>query len=337
MHVATVPLDLLTSYLQVRGWIPPSARIAARECLGTGGSTTTVRVTTDGDATRILRVPGTATEEGARHRVPPGDRIAVEGEFYRLVQAWPAVADRTATCLGVDRSDHVIALEDLGTIGPLLDVYRGASLSDAECDELTAFLLALHGIRADEGDFGPVHGDAVRLARHADRFEEPIAAVRVEALTSRVPRLERLVDAIRTDLHVRATMRDLGSRFLESRGVLLHGDFRPTRWMPTARGLRVLASGYGSAGPPALDLGFFIAHLLLARQRHSLVSRVLERYRRGTRVDVAEVSACAGLEIIRGRLGREPVPGTPPAERLAAELDYAARLLRGRATVEAPL
>ena len=52
---------------------------------------------------------------------------------------------------------------------------------------------------------------------------------------------------------------------------------------------------------------------------------------------MGEVSACVGLEIIRGRLGAEPVPGDPPAERLESELDYAARLLRGRATVELPL
>ena len=34
-------------------------------------------------------------------------------------------------------------------------------------------------------------------------------------------------------------------------------------------------------------------------------------YRRAAPVDVAEVSACVGLEIIRGRLGADPVPGDP--------------------------
>ena len=126
---------------------------------------------------------------------------------------------------------------------------------------------------------------------------------RVESLTTRVPRLERQVDAIRTDLHVRATMRDLGGRFLEGRGTLLHGDFRPARWMPSPRGLRVLAPGLATAGPAALDVGFFVAHLLLADQPHALISSVLQRYRRAAPIDVAEVSACVGLEIIRGRLG----------------------------------
>jgi hypothetical protein len=49
------------------------------------------------------------------------------------------------------------------------------------------------------------------------------------------------------------------------------------------------------------------------------------------------VSACVGLEIIRGRLGAEAVPGDPAADRLESELDYAAQLLRGRVTVELPL
>jgi hypothetical protein len=179
--------------------------------------------------------------------------------------------------------------------------------------------------------------DSVRLARHAERFEQPFSARRVEALARKVPRLERQVDGIRTDLHARATMRDLGGRFLEGRGALLHGDFRPARWMPSPLGLRVLSPGHATAGPAALDIGFFVAHLLLAHQPHALVASVLQRYRRAAAVDVAEVSACVGLEIIRGRLGADPVPAVPAADRLEAELDYAARLLRGRTTVQLPL
>jgi 5-methylthioribose kinase len=337
VHVATVPLESLTDFLRVRGWIPASAVVTERVRLGGGRSATTVRVFTDGGATRILRAPGATPSVDARHVAAPADRIAVEGEFYRLVQAWPAVADRMPTCLGVDRSHHVIALEDLGHVGPLVDLYRGGLLREDQARELTTYLIALHGITADEDDLGMLRSDGVRLARHAERFEEPIVAHRVETLARRVPRIERQVDAIRTDLHIRATMRDLGGRFLEGTGTLLHGDFRPARWMPSPRGLRILSPGLGSAGPAALDLGFFVAHLLLAGQPHGLVSAVLDRYRRAAPIDVAEVSACVGLEIIRGRLGRAPVPGDPPAERLAAELEYAARLLRGRATVELPL
>jgi 5-methylthioribose kinase len=182
-----------------------------------------------------------------------------------------------------------------------------------------------------------LRSDGVRAARHAERFEQPLSAGRVESLATRVPRVERQVDAIRTDLHVRATMRDLGGRFLAGRGSLLHGDFRPARWLSTPRGMRVLSPGLATAGPAALDLGFFIAHLLLADQPHAVISSVLQRYRRGAPVDVSEVSACVGLEIIRGRLGAAPVPGEAVPRRLEAELDYAARLLRGGTTVELPL
>jgi hypothetical protein len=132
-------------------------------------------------------------------------------------------------------------------------------------------------------------------------------------------------------------MRDLGTRFLEGSGTVLHGDFRPARWMPTPRGLRVLAPGLATTGPAALDVGFFIAHLLLAGQPHAVITGVLHRYRRGARLDMAEVNACVGLEIIRGRLGAEPVPGDPAPQRMEAEVEYATRLLRGGTTVEVPL
>lgn len=337
VHVATVGLDALTAFLRVRGWIPTAAAVVERTHLGGGRSASTVRVTTDGGATRILRQPGAAPRLDVRHAAAPSERLAVEGEFYRLVQPWAAVAERMPTCLGVDRTDHVIALEDLGTTRPLTDLYRGRQLGETELDDLTAYLVALHGVAVTASELGGLRSDGVRLARHAERFEEPIAALRVEALGTRAPRLERQVDAIRTDLHVRATMRDLGGRFLDGRGALLHGDFRPGRWLPSPRGPRVLAPGLATAGPPALDVGYFVAHLLLAGQPHAAIASVLHRYRRAAPLDMAELSACVGLELIRGRLGTTPVPHDPPPARLEAELDYAARLLRGGATVERPL
>lgn len=337
MLVATAPLASLTEFLRLRGWVPTAATIVERTCLGTGRTSSTVRVTTDAGATRILRQPGAARRDDARYMASPFDRIAVEGEFYRLVQPWPAVAERMATCLGVDRTDHVIALEDLGNASVLTDLYLGRALLDAELDDLTAYLVALHGVPGSEDQLGALRSDGVRLARHAERFEAPFSATRVEALAARLPRLERQVDAIRTDVHVRAAMRDLGGRYLQGSGSLLHGDFRPSRWLPAPRGLRVLAPGLATAGPPALDVGFFVAHLLFGRQPHSRIAAMLQRYRRGAPLDLAEVSAAAGLEILRARLGADPVPGDPSAERLECELDYAARLLRGAVTVEHPL
>ncbi|HTV01801.1 MAG TPA: hypothetical protein VMF13_14735, partial [Luteitalea sp.] len=186
-------------------------------------------------------------------------------------------------------------------------------------------------------DGDSLRADGLRLARHSDRFEHVVSAARVEALSSRVPIVERLVDAFRTDLHIRATMRDLGERFLQGQGVLLHGDFRPARWMPSPGGLRVLSPGFASSGPAALDLGFFLAHLLMSGQMPDVIGQVLRRYRRGGAVDLAEVSACTGLELMRGRLGASPVPVDPPMPRLVAELEYAVRLLRGGATVDMPL
>jgi hypothetical protein len=335
VHVASSSLDHLTSFLRVRGWIPPHAALTTRTTLNAGRTLLTLRVMTDAGATRVLRQPTATTVD----QLAPGaaERLAVEGAFYRLVQLWPAIADRMPTCLGADRSDHVIALEDLGTAATLADLYRGRLLSHDEVEDLTAYLLALHTIPLSPADSQSLRADGLRLARHAERFEHVIAGARVEALASREPRIDRLVDAIRTDVHIRATMRDLGGRFLEGKGVLLHGDFRPARWMPSGQGLRVLSPGCASTGPAALDLGYFLAHLLLAGQPHDAITGALRRYRRAGPVDIAEVSACAGLELIRGRLGPVPVPADPPAGRLVAELEYAVRLLRGGATVELPL
>ena len=337
VHVATVPLDQLSQFLRVRGWIPADSVVSGRSRLGGGRTATTVRITTTTGVTRILRQPGQDMQGDGRYLASPAERLAVEGEFYRLVQPWPAVADRMPTCLGVDRTDHVIALEDLGAAGTLAEASPGRALHASEVEELTAYLLALHGIPATDDDLGAVRSDGVRLARHAERFEEPFSASRIAVLIDRAPRLERLVDALRTDLHVRATMRDLGARFLAGTGCLLHGDFRPARWLPSPRGIRVLSPGLATAGPAALDLGFFVAHLLLSGQPHALIVAALQRYRRGAVVDLGEVSACVGLEVIRGRLGASPAPHEPSAERLLAELEYATRLLRGGATVELPL
>ncbi|MCC6161731.1 MAG: hypothetical protein IT182_00075 [Acidobacteria bacterium] len=337
MVLSTTSLDSLTRFLRIRGWIPPGAFLVDRVRLGGGRTATTVRVTTNAGATRVLRQPDAITHADGRHVMSPADRLAVEGEFYSLIQPWSAITERMPLCLGVDRSDHIIALQDLGTARALTDLYVGRLLSSDEVDDLTAYLVALHGISVHADRLGALRGDGVRLARHADRFEHPMDAPRIDTLAGTHPRLHRQVDAIRTDVHVRATMRDLGGRYLEGRGVLLHGDFRPARWMPSAHGLHILAPAYATAGPAAFDLGFFVAHLLLAAQPHAIISDVLQRYRRATPIDMADVSACVGLELIRGRLGALPVPGDVAPARLEAELDYAARLLGGRATVELPL
>jgi aminoglycoside phosphotransferase (APT) family kinase protein len=337
VHVASSSLDQLASFLRVRGWIPPQAALTTRTTLSNGSSVLTLRVTTDAGMTRVLRQPSPAAQPVERLAPSATERLSVEGAFYRLVQSWPAVADRMPTCLGADRSEHVIALEDLGTAATLADLYRGRVLSPDDVDDLTAYLVALHTIPLTPSDAHSLRADGLRLARHAERFEQVIAGARVEALASREPRIDRLVDAIRTDVHIRATTRDLGARFLEGKGVLLHGDFRPARWMPSPHGLRVLSPGCASTGPAALDLGYFLGHLLLAGQPYDAIAGALRRYRRAAPLDVAEVSACAGLELIRGRLGPTPVPVDPPPGRLVAELEYAVRLLRGGATVELPL
>ena len=144
MHVATVSLESLTEFLRVRGWIPTTSAIGERTRLGGGRTATTIRVTTNAGATRILRQPGALPRDDARLVASPADRLAVEGEFYRLVQPWPAVANRMPACLGVDRTDHVIALEDLGTTGPLTDIYYGRLLRHAEIEDLTSYLSLIH-------------------------------------------------------------------------------------------------------------------------------------------------------------------------------------------------
>ena len=333
MHVASSSLDHLTAFLGVRGWIPPGSAVVGRTTLNPGRTVQTLRVTTDAGATRVVRQPTSSTAEadGAI------DRLTVEGEFYRLVECWPAVADRMPACLGVDRSDHVVVLEDLGNAHTLADLYGTRQLGDDDVEDLTAYLMALHSIPVSSEDTDGLRADGVRLARHSARFERVVSAVRVATLASRLPIVERIVDAFRTDLHIRATMRDLGERFLDGKGVLLHGDFRPARWMASPHGLRVLSPGYASSGPAALDVGYFLAHLLMSGQVPEVIGRVLRRYRRGAALDLADISACTGLELIRGRLGASPVPVDPPMSRLVAELEYAVRLLRGGATVEMPL
>ncbi|HTV01604.1 MAG TPA: hypothetical protein VMF13_13735, partial [Luteitalea sp.] len=149
MHVASSSLDHLTTFLQVRGWIPPGSALVGRTTLNAGRTVQTLRVTTDAGATRVLRQPAARTEcNGAP------DRLTVEGAFYRLVQIWPAVADRMPSCLGADRSDHVVVLEDLGSAATLADLYGTRQLLDEEVEDLTAYLTALHAIPVvpDDGD-----------------------------------------------------------------------------------------------------------------------------------------------------------------------------------------
>ena len=221
MVLSTTSLDSLTRFLRIRGWIPPGAFLVDRVRLGGGRTATTVRVTTNAGATRVLRQPDAITHADGRHVMSPADRLAVEGEFYSLIQPWSAITERMPLCLGVDRSDHIIALQDLGTARALTDLYVGRLLSSDEVDDLTAYLVALHGISVHADRLGALRGDGVRLARHADRAERFFGSTHVLDLAGLATRAE-------ADRRFAAILPEAGVRAFLLQSLDLHAS--PPRW-----------------------------------------------------------------------------------------------------------
>jgi 5-methylthioribose kinase len=302
--------DDLTAYLRLRSWIPDSARVVAVEKAGEGNMNLVQRIRLDDGDSLILK-QGRSWVEKYPAITAPADRTLVEGAFYGVVEAWPAVASRMPRCLGLDRSDRVLALEDCGAGADYTSMYRGVPPDPALVEALAVYLLTLHGIPIhDESRDRLVNAD-MRALNHEHIFRLPLAPDNGIDLDAVCPGLRAAADAFTRDAEFVTRVHALGTDYLTADGPdLLHGDFFPGSWLDTPRGLRVIDPEFCFSGPAEFDLGVCLAHFRLAGWPASPGQQLLKHYRRAAEVDDRQVAAWAGVEMMRRLIGVAQLPLT---------------------------
>ena len=169
--------------------------------------------------------------------------------------------------LAVDQKSRVLMLEDLGPAQDCTDLYSGGELGVSDCNALVGYLDALHE-RFRDPKLRPVFANrAMRALNHEHIFALPLRVNNGLDLDKITPGLDDAASELKNDAAYCRRAAELGELYSSDGVCLVHGDFFPGSWIRTSAGLRVIDPEFCFFGVPAFDLGVFLAHMYLAKQR----------------------------------------------------------------------
>lgn len=296
----------LAAYLQARGWLAPGETLSGAGKAGEGNMNYTLRVSTS-QRSFILKQARPWVEKYP-HIAAPWERALIEGQFYEVVSKDTELAARMPQLLGLDETSHIIALEDLGAAQDFTALYRGEVLTDAQLEELAAYLSRLHFLPGDTERKSMFTNRTMRTLNHFHIFAFPLQlenGFEVDAIT---PGLNEVARNLKLDGDFVNMVKDLGELYLRDGDTLLHGDYFPGSWLQTAQGVRVIDPEFCFYGPPEFDLGVMIAHLYLSGQPVRLVQELLTKYKPARPLHQTLLWQFAGIEIMRRLIGVAQLP-----------------------------
>jgi len=271
---------------------------------GEGNMNCTVRVTTT--ARSVIVKQSRPWVEKYPQFAAPGDRVCREAEFYRRVEARPAVAGLMPRVLGFDAEGRVLVLEDLGTASDYTGVYRDGGFSVSEVGLLAAYLRALHEPLEEAGGLS---NREMRELNHAHIFVIPLDRGSGVPLDQVTPGLSQVAAVLQGDRGYCREVERLGREvYLGDGPALVHGDFFPGSLLRTPAGPRVIDPEFGYLGRPEYDAGVFLGHLWLSGHEVPAL-RAWHGAFTGTRgFEAALMLQLAGVEIMRRLIGYAQLP-----------------------------
>jgi 5-methylthioribose kinase len=287
------------------------------ESPGSGNMNLTLRVTLAGRS--LILKQGRPWVEKYDHIEAPWDRTLIEGRFYEAVRGVGAVSSHMPEILDLDPHNRVVALSDAGCLGDFTSIYAGGEIPSGTVGELLDWLDALGSVGILDDRKDAFTNRAMRALNHEHIFRLPLARDNGLDLDRITEGLARAAEDLKADADYAASVKALGSRYLEDGAALVHGDYFPGSWLKAADGIRVIDPEFCFLGAREFDYGVMLAHLALARTRVDPAQRVLAASQRG-RLDTALVCNFAGVEIMRRLIGLAQLP-------LSCDLSAKRRLL----------
>jgi len=262
----------------------------------------------------------------------PTERIVCEARWLETVRP----LDRERVCPAVvafDEAARVLVLEDLGA-APRLDAWLAQGRDAREpAVRLARFLGAVHAAT----------GDPALAARFANAAMQRLHGDHVFDLPFREndfplpPAVRARAEALWRDGAVAAIAAAAYRRYLEPRGVLVHGDVQAGNVLLAPRGAVLLDAEIAHVGDPAFDLGTLLAHLWLPAAARGepdaaepAVAAAWSAYQAaaGAAPSVRDdARRYAALEMLRRTLGAARVAAVAAPEASLAVLAFALPLL----------
>ncbi len=310
VELAPENLRAINAHCQQLGWLLPGEVIHRLTPAGEGNMNRTLRAET-GSRTFILKQSVPYVEKYPQIAAPQ-QRIVVENQFYRAIEADGPLRMRMPRCLGFAQELRLMMLEDVGRGADMLDVYANNGMAASDRGVYTAlvyWLWRLHSLH--NVDATCFTNDAMRTLNHAHIFVIPLQADNGAAID---PSLADIAARLQMDSQLNDLAATLGEIYLgrtnhASQPRLLHGDFYPGSWLRNDRlGVMIIDPEFAFFGPPEFDVGVFVAHLTFAGFSQQDIMGTLRSYVTPPGFEYGLTIRFAAMEIIRRLLGVAQLP-----------------------------
>lgn len=287
--------------LQKLNFWNPGEKLISSELAGESNMNLVLRIHTD-QRSVILKQSKPYVRKYPQIPAPIG-RIAVEENFFRLVEVDNVFHDFVPNVLHFDASNHILITTDLGKSSDFSSIYTGEKkLQPGEIRTLTLFLNQLHGLEVKEFP----ENIEMRMLNHEHLFRFPFLEENGFDLDQIQDGLQEISLIYKRDSALKSKLEQLGNRYLSQGDILIHGDFYPGSWLDTKFGIKIIDPEFGFLGDREFDLGVFLAHLDISQQPENLKTAVLEHY--SLHFDPELVNYYRGVEILRRLIGIAQLP-----------------------------
>ena len=226
----------------------------------------------------------------------PEDRIFSEIRYYQLLEKDAFLTEHSPALLGMDHENNIAYISDLGQATDFEYLYaQDKKLDQVTCEKLLGYLVKLHSLEIPPSlEFKNLE---MRNLNHEYIFDLPFRegerAIDLDKITDG---LAEVADNILSDQSLRKAAKELGQLYYENASTLIHGDYYPMSWIKTEKGLFIIDPEFGFLGLPEIDIGFFLAHMLLSDNFKIAYNTVLKQY---DSFDEMLVTKFCAVEVIR--------------------------------------
>ncbi len=298
----------LQLFLWGKGHLDRDNSIVELASAGEGNMNCTLRVTTQTGS--IILKQSRPYVERYPQIVAPVDRILWEAEFYRIVRQNTLFQSYTPEVLWMDKSNYLLALEDLGASSDFSFLYKkGLVVSRKDILSIAKVLSELHFLFNEKTITERISNIEMRKLNHEHIFKLPLQEHNGIDLDAYCAGLQDATAKYRQDDRLKEVALELGSIYLDANGTtLIHGDYYPGSWLKTTSGFRIIDPEFCFFGRPEFELGVAVAHLKMAQQPDSLIRDLFIYYHFDKEFDGSLFTKFAGIEIIRRLIGVAQLP-----------------------------
>ena len=297
----------LAQYLIQKKWLAANETILSLTNPGEGNMNYVLRITTN--IRSFIIKQSRAYVEKYPQIAAPENRVVTEATFYKKIASEKTIQKRMPKLLGLDTENNVLLLEDLGKANDYSKLYDlNNELSKDEIFVLISYLNELHGRFEKEQLDDELTNLELRKLNYEHIFNYPFLEENGFDLNTIQDGLQELALPFKKDATLKKKVKLLGSLYLLKGKYLLHGDYYPGSWLKTEDGVKIIDPEFCFYGLREFDLGVFIAHLHLSKQKQHIIDCFVDYYEAYSDLNSSILNQFTGVEIMRRLIGLAQLP-----------------------------